>query len=141
MLIAVEQTQKLNTEVFAMLTQDILPLTAGERRVLLDSFHEGISPRRVRGVVLSALIVLVGVVLFVSFGAGQAFLAGLTIVTVVISASEKFAYQRSMLRYESLIRKLVNRVESLEDVPASPMIPAESPPAIRVSDAVKRRAS
>lgn len=124
-----------------MLKQDILALSPREKRVLVDSFYEGVSPRRVRGVVLSVLIVLVGVVLFVSFSAGEIFLAGLTIATVLVSAAEKLVYQRSMVAYESLVRKLVNRVETLEGVELTPIVPSAADPGVRVADATKRRAS
>jgi hypothetical protein len=59
----------------------------------------------------------------------------------MVSAWEKFAYQRSMLAYESLVRKLANRVETLEGVALSPVVPSEAAPGVRVADASKRRAS
>lgn len=124
-----------------MLKIDILALNALERRVLLDAFHEGASPRRTRGVILSGLVVLTGVVLFVGFGAGEVFLASLTIATVVVSAFEKFSYQRSMEAYESVVRKLANRVEALEGVGLSPMVPSDAAPGVRVEDATERHVS
>jgi hypothetical protein len=87
------------------------------------------------------LVVLAGVVLFVIFGAGEVLLAGLTVATLVVSAFEKFAYQKSMAAYESLIRKLANRVETLEGVALTPMVPSDAAPGVRVADATKRRAS
>lgn len=60
---------------------------------------------------------------------------------VLVSALEKFAYQRSMVAYESLIRKLANRVETLEGVTLTPMVPSEAAPGVRVEDAAKRQAS
>lgn len=123
-----------------MLKQDILALSALERRVLQDAFHEGISPRRVRGVVLSALVVLSGVVLFMIFNFGVGFFAGLTIATVMVSTFEKFSYQRTMLAYESVVRKLAHRVETLEGVELTPMVPSEDVPGVRVEAATKGEA-
>jgi hypothetical protein len=117
-----------------MQKSDIADLTKLERRLLEDAFHEGNSPRRTRGVVLSAAVVLVAVALFVGFGASVIFLAGLAVSTVLVSASEKLVYQRNMESYESLVRKLVNQLEVVERVPLSKTVPAESPPAISVTD-------
>lgn len=123
-----------------MLNTDIKDLTSHERRALDDAFHEGTSPRRTRGVILSALVVLSGVVLFTYFGASIIFLAGLTVATLIVSASEKLVYQRNMEAYESLIRKLVNRVEALEGVPQTPSIEAAAMPGVNVSGARDRSA-
>ena len=117
-----------------MLKNDIENLTAHERRVMEDAFHEGSSPRRTRGIILSALVILVGVVLFVAFGAGVIFLAGLTVVTVLVAASEKFTYQRTMAAYESLVRKLVNRMETLEGVPPTRTVDSKEIPSVNVSE-------
>lgn len=117
-----------------MLNTDIKDLSSHERRVLQDSFHEGNSPRRTRGVILSALVVLTGVVLFVAFGASIIFLAGLTVATLIVSTSEKLVYQRNMEAYESLIRKLVNRLEKAEGVPETYPVDAASVPGINVSE-------
>lgn len=123
-----------------MLNTDIKDLTSHERRALDDAFHEGTSPRRTRGVILSAAVVLAGVVLFTYFGASIVFLAGLTVATLVVSASEKLVYQRNMEAYESLIRKLVNRVERLEGVPQTPPIDAAAMPGVNVSAVPERSA-
>jgi type II secretory pathway component PulM len=116
-----------------MLNTDISDLTSHERRVLQDAFHEGTSPRRTRGVILSAGVVLLGVVLFTAFGASIIFLAGLTVATIVVSSSEKLVYQRNMEAYESLIRKLVNRLEKAEGVPETTSVDAASMPGVNVS--------
>lgn len=89
-------------------------LTSRERRVLDDAFDATNSPRRTRGLILSALVVVTGVVLFTTFGASLIFLAGLTVATLAVSTSEKFVYQRNMEAYESLIRKLVDRLEKAD---------------------------
>lgn len=117
-----------------MLKEDLLNLTDSEQRALRDAFHEGTSPRRVRGVLLSALVVVVGVTLFLIYGVSNVFLAGLTVVTVAVATLEKLTYQRWMLRYESVIRKLSNRVEHLEGVPKTSPVPEDSPPSVRVTE-------
>ena len=122
-----------------MLNTDIKDLTSHERRVLQDAFHEGTSPRRTRGVILSALVVVTGVVLFTAFGASIIFLAGLTVATLVVSTTEKLVYQRNMESYESLIRKLANRLESLEGVPQTESVPASSMPGVNVSGGFQER--
>ncbi len=116
-----------------MLIQDIRRLDKGERRALDESFHPELTKRKPRGIALSALVALTGVVLFAWFGVGAAFFAGLTGATVLVSAIEKITYQRAMLRYESVIRKLVNRVEVLEGVPQSPPTAKDSNPTIWVT--------
>jgi hypothetical protein len=116
-----------------MLKTDIKDLSSHERRALEDAFHEGTSPRRTRGVILSAVVVLSGVVLFVAFGVSILFLAGLTVATLIVSSFEKLVYQRNMESYESLIRKLVNRVEVVEGVPRSPVVAASDLPGVNVS--------
>lgn len=122
-----------------MLKTDIKDLTSQERRALDDAFHEGTSPRRTRGVVLSAAVVLTGVILFTAFGASLIFLAGLTVATLAVSTAEKLVYQRNMESYESLIRKLVNRLETAEGVPASPTVKAPDMPGVNVSGGFEER--
>ncbi len=116
-----------------MLIQDIQQLDKGERRALDESFHPELTKRKPRGIALSALVALTGVVLFAWFGVSAIFFAGLTSATVLVSAIEKITYQRAMLRYESMIRKLVNRIEVLEEVPQSPPTSEDSDPTIWVT--------
>ncbi len=122
-----------------MRKSDIADLTDLERRLLEDAFYEGSSTRRTRGVVLSGLIVLIAVVFFVGFGASVIFLAALAVSTVLVSATEKFIYQRNMQSYESLVRKLVSQLELIEGVPLSTAIPASSTPRINVTDTSLRQ--
>lgn len=117
-----------------MRKSDIADLTTLERRLLEDAFYEGSSARRTRGVLLSGLVVLIAVGFFVGFGASVIFLAALAVSTVLVSASEKLIYQRNMESYESLIRKLVSRLELVEGVPLSTSVPASSTPRINVTD-------
>jgi hypothetical protein len=116
-----------------MLIEDIRQLDKPERRALDESFHPEMTRRRSRGILLSAAIVLLGVSLFAAYGVSMIFFAGLTAATILVSAVEKLTYQRAMMRYESLIRKLVHRVERLEQVPLSVASDKDSTPTIRVT--------
>ncbi len=101
-----------------MIRTDIEELTEKERATLDDSFAA--ARRRARGVLMSALAVLVVIFLFFQLGVSEAWFAGMALTLLVVSAIEKVSYQRTMIAYESLIRKLVHRVESLEGVPLTP---------------------
>ena len=118
-----------------MLKVDIDNLDRHEREVLEEAFKEGSSARRTRGILLSSATFLVGLALFVAFGAGVIFLAGLTVATIAVAAWEKYSYQRTMVTYETVIRKLVNRLEVAEGVPQSDVVGADSAPAVNLSDA------
>lgn len=123
-----------------MLDTDIKDLSSHERRVLQDAFHEGNSPRRTRGALLSAFVLLTGVALFTYFGASIVFLAGLTVATLVVSTWEKLVYQRNMEAYESLIRKLANRLERSEGVPQTAPASASALPGVNVTVGQERTA-
>ena len=116
-----------------MLKRNIKSYRKLEQRALREAFHPEHSVRRTRGIVLSAAVVILGVVLFALFGVGPLFFAGLTAATVIVSAMEKLTYQRSMRSYESLVRKLVHRVEELEGVPLTPVGREESEPGVFVT--------
>src|SRR5690606_34062608 len=90
--------------------------------------------RRTRGIVLSSLVVAGGVVIFLTYGFGPVFLALLTLGTLIVSVAEKITYQRRMLHYESVIRKLLARVRtdstpSAEDLAKYRETPTVPPPA------------
>lgn len=103
-----------------MIRSDIEGLTEQERATLDDSFERAAARRRARGVGMSALAVLVGLFLFFQLGFSQAWFAGLALTLLIVSGIEKISYQRTMKDYESLIRKLVHRIENLEGVPLTP---------------------
>jgi hypothetical protein len=67
------------------------------------------------------------------YGAGTLAITGISLVILVVSAIEKVSYAREILVYKSLVRKLVNRVETLQEVEFTPL---EGHPAERA----KRRA-
>lgn len=99
-----------------MLRQDLQDLDTAELQALRESFGANAKARRTRSMVLSATVLMLGVVLFLAYGFGAVFLAGLTVATLLVSLAEKMTYQRAMDSYERLIHKLVNRVERLEGV-------------------------
>jgi hypothetical protein len=94
-----------------------LGLSSFEQQLLNDSFGTGKNVRRIRGIVLSGGIGVAGLALFPLFGFGFQLLATLFVLTLVFSIFEKLSYTRAMSNYDSLIRKLVHRVEKLEGLP------------------------
>jgi len=103
-----------------MIQPDIAMLTDRERELLDDSFYRQAMARRVRGIFLSTFVVLTAVVLFGQWGLSVPWFAAIAGTILVISAAEKVSYQNTMLTYESVIRKLVHRVEALEGVQLTP---------------------
>ncbi len=104
-----------------MLKEDVATMNDREREALQLSFHPNMTTRKVRTIVLSSGLVALGIALFALFGAGIELLAGISVATIAVSAVEKLTYTRAMTRYESLVRKLVHRLESLEGTPLSPI--------------------
>ncbi len=92
-----------------------------ERHLLDGSFAPGQIQRRMRTIVVVSALVAV-VVAFFGFWRPTpaammtvAFLVYIAVVTI-----EKLVFAQSLLRFESLTRKLVHRIESLEGVPLTP---------------------
>jgi hypothetical protein len=93
---------------------DSLNLSRLEQEILKRSQDDGVTIRRIRIIVASALA------LAITVGA-LAFIRGLwNVVTwvfigyLVITTLEKVGYGKAVLGYKSLIRKLAGRVEELE---------------------------
>jgi hypothetical protein len=103
-----------------MIKSDISMLTESERELLDHSFHPEQMDRRTRGIMLSVLVVVAAVTSLGVYGLSAEWFAGVTIAVLAVSTLEKILYQRAMLNYESLIRKLVHRVEKLEGVKLTP---------------------
>lgn len=95
-------------------------LNEPEYALLGGSFHPQRLQRRARGVILSAAVMLVGVVVLLQYGLTVPWFAALTIAVLMVSATEKILYHRQMQTYESLITKLTHRIERLEGVPLTP---------------------
>jgi hypothetical protein len=111
-----------------MTEHDVETLALGERQVLDRSFQPQLSEKRTRNIALSALMTAAGLALFLAYGVSTLAITGISFVIVVISAIEKVSYAREILVYKSLVRKLVNRVEGLQEVELTPL---EGHPAAR----------
>jgi hypothetical protein len=100
---------------------DMSALDDTERHLLDGSFVPSQIQRRMRTIVVVSVLVA-AVVAFFGFWRPTtaemmtiAFLVYIAVVTV-----EKLVFAQSLLRFESLVRKLVHRIESLEGVPLTP---------------------
>lgn len=76
--------------------------------------------RRIRGIILSGLVALVGVLTLAYTGLTVPWFAALTVAVLLVSALEKVTYHRTMQDYESLIIKLTHRIEQVEGQPLTP---------------------
>jgi len=100
---------------------DIQNLGPRERALLELSFQSGLKEKRVRNILLSALIVFSGLLLFSSYGVGLVAITAIALVIVVISAAEKVSYAHEILMYESLVRALAHRLEEVQGIEVTPM--------------------
>lgn len=90
---------------------DIQNFGPRERELLELSFQSGLKEKRVRNVVISALILLIALLLFASYGVGLIAITAMALVIVVVSTIEKVSYAREILMYKSLVRALARRLE------------------------------
>jgi len=111
-----------------MTEQDFETLATGERQVLDRSFQPKLSEKRTRNIALSALMTAAGLALVWVYGLSTPAITGISLVIVMVSAIEKVSYAREILVYKSLVRKLVNRVEGLQEIEITPL---EGHPAAR----------
>lgn len=100
---------------------DIQSLSPREQELLELSFQSGLKEKRVRNVVLSALMLLAGVVLFSTYGVGLLAITAIALVIVVVSAIEKISYAREILMYKSLVRALARRLEEVQGIEMTPL--------------------
>lgn len=100
---------------------DIEELSAEEQKVLDRSFQSALREKRVRNVLLSAGITLIGVALFWIYGMGATAITAMALVIVAISALEKVTYAREILVYKSLVRRLVHQLEALQHLDPTPL--------------------
>jgi hypothetical protein len=111
-----------------MTEHDLATLAPGESKVLDRSFQPKLSEKRTRNILLSALMTAAGLALVWTYGVGTPAITGISLVILVVSAIEKVSYAREILVYKSLVRKLVNRVEGLQEIELTPL---EGHPAAR----------
>jgi Flp pilus assembly protein TadB len=100
---------------------DIQRLRPREQELLELSFQSGLREKRVRNVVISALTLLVGLLLFSSYGVGLLAITAMALVIVVVSAIEKISYAREILMYKSLVRALARRLEEVQGIELTPL--------------------
>jgi len=111
-----------------MTEHDFATLAPGERKVLDRSFQPRLREKRTRNILLSALMTAAGLALVWTYGVGTLAITGISLVILVVSAIEKVSYAREILVYKSLVRKLVHRVEGLQEIELTPL---EGHPAAR----------
>jgi hypothetical protein len=111
-----------------MTEHDFDTLATGERQVLDRSFQPKLSEKRTRNIALSALMTAAGLALVWIYGVSAPAITGISLVILVVSAVEKVSYAREILVYKSLVRKLVHRVEELQQIELTPL---EGHPAAR----------
>lgn len=100
---------------------DIKNLGPREQELLELSFQSGLREKRVRNVVISALTLLVGLLLFSSYGVGLLAITSMALVIVVVSAVEKISYAREIIMYKSLVRALARRLEEVQGIELTPL--------------------
>jgi hypothetical protein len=96
------------------MNEEPLSLSAGERYVLERSFDVQLTRRRLRLVVVSALVLIVALVVLSPILRSWQFLLFFSVAYVAVTAWERVGYARAILTYKGLIQKLVGRVEELE---------------------------
>lgn len=101
-----------------------------EQALLHLSFRPALAEKRIRNIVLSTLLILVGVIAVSIYGVGIATATAVTLTVLIVSAVEKVTYSREILVYKSLVRDLSHRIAELEGV--SPERAGEQPAAPEV---------
>jgi len=91
-----------------------------EKALLDGSFNPEVMYRRIRNVVVVGAFVAVCVGLFALWQGALAVMVAAFLAYVVLVTIEKVIYARTILAFESLVRKLVRRVELLEGQPLTP---------------------
>jgi hypothetical protein len=91
-----------------------------EKELLDGSFNPAPVYKRMRTIVVLSVMVAGLVVAFASWKPAIAILTVVFVAYVAIVTAEKLSYSYTILRFESLVRKLVRRVEALEGVQLTP---------------------
>jgi hypothetical protein len=100
---------------------DVKAFDDTERHLLDGSFAPDQIQRRMRTIVVVSALVA-AIVAFFGFWqpTPAAMMTVAFLVYVVVVTIEKLVFAQTILRFESLTRKLVHRIESLEGVPLTP---------------------
>jgi hypothetical protein len=96
-----------------------LGLTDTDRFLIERSTDLDISRRRVRLVVLSAVLLIAALVIAAPLTSSWQFLLFFAVAYIAITAWERVGYARTIIAYKQLIQKLARRIDELEE-PASP---------------------
>ncbi|HEX2732024.1 MAG TPA: hypothetical protein VHM70_10470 [Polyangiaceae bacterium] len=97
-----------------MTKQEIMRLGAAEQNVLGLSLRPGLSDKRIRNILISGSLCLLGVAVVSLVGVGIGAITSIALAIIVISVAEKISYSREILVYKSLVRNLVQRVDELD---------------------------
>lgn len=89
-------------------------LTVTERLLLERSFDTTLTRRRVRLVVVSAVVLAAALIVLSPLVQSWRFLLFFAVAYILVTAWERVAYARTILAYKSLIRKLARRIEEME---------------------------
>lgn len=89
-------------------------LTVTEQVLLERSFDTALTRRRLRLVVVSAVVLTAALIVLSPLVQSWRFLLFFAVAYVLVTAWERVAYARTILAYKSLIRKLAAGVEELE---------------------------
>lgn len=95
-------------------------LTVTEQLLLERSFDTSITRRRVRLVVVSAVVLTAALIVLSPLVQSWRFLLFFAVAYILVTAWERVAYARTILAYKSLIRKLAGGIEELEEASSRP---------------------
>jgi len=88
--------------------------TVTERLLLERASDTSLTRRRVRMVVVSALVLMAALIVVSPLLQSWRFLLFFSVAYILVTAWERVAYARTILAYKGLIQKLVRRAEQLE---------------------------
>jgi hypothetical protein len=91
-----------------------LRLTTTEHLLLERSSDTSLTRRRVRLVVLSALVLVAALVVLSPLARSWEFLLFFSVAYILVTAWERVAYARTILAYKGLVQKLARRIDELE---------------------------
>ena len=104
-----------------MKPSDVRAFDDVEKHLLEGSFVPNQIQRRMRTIVVVSVLVGAVVTFFGFWSATSAQMMTVAVlVYIAVVTIEKLVFLQTILRFESLARKLVHRVESLEGVPLTP---------------------
>ena len=95
-------------------------LSVTERLLLERSSDTALTRRRVRLVVVSALVLTAALIVVSPLLQSWRFLLFFSVAYILVTAWERVAYARTILAYKGLIQKLVRRIEDLEGAAGKP---------------------